>query len=148
MTRRHGRCARGSRSVAIKLHGSLAHADLPVPYAAPDRRVLRHRRPDQRHQLPAYVEQLLVSTFAAGDIVIMDNPRTTKAAVRQLTGPLLPSSCRATTRSQPVERPSKLKTLLRRCPQHRSHMNRRVPTLHCRGMRQLPRHCWLCFRLK
>ena len=44
---------------------------------------MRDRRPHQRRDLPSLVEQFLVPTLAAGDIVIMDNLGSHKgAAVR------------------------------------------------------------------
>ena len=97
----------------------------------------------------AYVEQMLVPTLAAGDIVIMDNLGSHKGQADPPRDPRgrrqAASSCRAYSPDlNPIEQVfAKLKTLLRKAdPQHRAtwKQTRRTPRpLHRPGMRQLPR---------
>jgi transposase len=106
----------------------------------------------------AYVEQFLVPTLAAGDIVIMDNLGSHKGqAVRQLirsAGAKLFFLPRYSPDLNPIEQVfSKAQNTAAqgRRPQHRSPLetDRRTPRpLHAAGMRQLLHQCWLCFRLK
>jgi transposase len=74
MTRRHGRCARGSRLIAKVPHGrwrtltflaALRCDRIAAPCVIDG--------PINGTSFRAYVEQFLVPTLAAGDIVIMDN---------------------------------------------------------------------------
>ena len=51
MTRRHGRSPRGTRLIAKLPHGRWRTLTF-LAALRPDRRPLRHRRADQRHQLP------------------------------------------------------------------------------------------------
>ena len=99
----------------------------------------------------AYVEQLLMPTLSAGDIVIIDNLGSDKVQpVRQLihaAGVQL-FFCRAirptSIRSNRVF--SKLKTRLRKVDP-RMAADRRAPlALHARGMRRLPHQRRLCAR--
>jgi transposase len=102
----------------------------------------------------AYVEQFLVPTFSAGDIVIMDNLGSHKSqAVRQLirrAGAKLFFLPRYSPDLNPIEQVfAKLKTLLRKSVHHRGlARHRQTPrSLQTRGMRQLPRQRRLCFNL-
>ena len=120
MTRRHGRCARGQRLVAKVPHGHwrtltfLAalrcdRIDAPCVFDGPINGT----------SFRAYVEQFLVPTLAAGDIVIMDNLGSHKGqAVRQLiraAGAKLFFLPRYSPDLNPIEQAfSKLKTLLRK----------------------------------
>ena len=81
MTRRYGRCARGPRLRASVPHGhwkpttlvaGLRTAGISAPY------VFEGAINGQRFR--AYVEQMLVSTLAPGDIVLLDNLRSHKVA--------------------------------------------------------------------
>lgn len=74
MTRTHGRCARGKRLVAKVPHGhwrtltflaALRYDRIEAPCVVDG--------PINGRSFLAYVEQLLVPTLSAGDIVIMDN---------------------------------------------------------------------------
>src|SRR5262249_41717126 len=120
MTRRHGRCARGTRLVAKVPHGrwrtltSLAalRCDRIAAPCVID-------GPINGTSFRAYVEQFLVPTLGAGDIVIMDNLGSHKGhAVRQLiraAGAKLFFLPRYSPDLNPIEQVfSKLKTLLRK----------------------------------
>lgn len=86
MTRRHGRCARGTRLVAKVPHGrwrtltflaALRCDRITAPCVIDG--------PINGASFRAYIEQFLVPTLSAGDIVIMDNLGSHKGkAVRQL----------------------------------------------------------------
>ena len=120
MTRRHGRCARGNPLVAKVPHGRwrtltfLAalrcdRIDAPCVIDGPINSI----------SFRAYVEQFLVPTLCAGDIVIMDNLGSHKGqAVRQLiraAGAKLFFLPRYSPDLNPIEQVfSKLKTLLRK----------------------------------
>jgi transposase len=95
MTRIHGRSARGTRLVAKVPHGRWR----TLTFLA----ALRHDRIDAPCVLDgpinglsflAYVEQILVPTLSAGDVVIMDNlgshkRRTIRQAIRAVGAKLL-----------------------------------------------------------
>jgi len=120
MTRRHGRCARGSRLVTKVPHGrwrtltflaALRCDRIAAPCVIDG--------PINGTSFRAYVEQFLVPTLAAGDIVIMDNLGSHKGqAVRQLirsAGAKLFFPPRYSPDLNPIEQVfSKLKTLLRK----------------------------------
>jgi transposase len=120
MTRRHGRCARGTRLVAKVPHGKWR----TLTFLA----ALRCDRitapcvidgPINGASFRAYVEQFLVPTLAAGDVVVMDNLGSHKgAAVRRLirsAGAKLFFLPRYSPDLNPIEQVfSKLKTLLRK----------------------------------
>jgi transposase len=120
MTRRHGRCARGSRLVTKVPHGrwrtltflaALRCDRIAAPCVIDG--------PINGTSFRAYVEQFLVPTLAAGDIVIMDNLGSHKGqAVRQLirsAGAKLFFLPRYSPDLNPIEQVfSKLKTLLRK----------------------------------
>jgi transposase len=120
MTRRHGRCARGRRLVAKVPHGrwrtltflaALRCDRIAAPCVIDG--------PINGASFRAYVEQFLVPTLAAGDIVIMDNLGSHKGqAVRQLiraAGAKLFFLPRYSPDLNPIEQVfSKLKTLLRK----------------------------------
>ncbi len=120
MTRTHGRCARGERLLASVPH---AHWKTMTFVAA-----LRHDRIDAPLVLDqpmngewflAYVEQSLVPTLNAGDVVIMDNLGSHKGpAVRQAirkAGAHLIFLPPYSPDLNPIEQVfSKLKTLLRK----------------------------------
>jgi len=118
MTRRHGRCARGTRLIAKVPHGKWR----TLTFLA----ALRCDRitapcvidgPINGASFRAYVEQFLVPTLAAGDVVVMDNLGSHKgAAVRRLirsVGAKLFFLPRYSPDLNPIEQVfSKLKTLL------------------------------------
>jgi transposase len=120
MTRRHGRCARGNRLVAKVPHGrwrtltflaALRCDRITAPCVIDG--------PINGISFRAYVEQFLVPTLSAGDIVIMDNLGSHKGqAVRQLiraAGAKLFFLPRYSPDLNPIEQVfSKLKTLLRK----------------------------------
>jgi transposase len=120
MTRRHGRCARGTRLIAKVPHGKWR----TLTFLA----ALRCDRitapcvidgPINRQSFHAYIEQFLLPTLAAGDIVVMDNLGSHKgAAVRRLirsAGAKLFFLPRYSPDLNPIEQVfSKLKTLLRK----------------------------------
>ncbi len=120
MTRRHGRCARGSRLVAKVPHGrwrtltflaALRCDRIAAPCVIDG--------PINGTSFRAYVEQFLLPTLDAGDIVIMDNLGSHKGrAVRQLiraAGAKLFFLPRYSPDLNPIEQVfSKLKTLLRK----------------------------------
>jgi len=120
MTRRHGRCARGSRLVAKVPHGrwrtltflaALRCDRIAAPCVIDG--------PINGTSFRAYVEQFLVPTLAVGDVVIMDNLGSHKGqAVRQLiraAGAKLFFLPRYSPDLNPIEQVfSKLKTLLRK----------------------------------
>jgi len=120
MTRRHGRCARGSRLVAKVPHGrwrtltflaALRCDRIAAPCVIDG--------PINGISFRAYVEQFLVPTLGTGDIVIMDNLGSHKGhAVRQLiraAGAKLFFLPRYSPDLNPIEQVfSKLKTLLRK----------------------------------
>jgi transposase len=120
MTRRHGRCARGSRLIAKVPHGrwrtltflaALRCDRITAPCVIDG--------PINGTSFRAYVEQFLVPTLSAGDIVIMDNLGSHKGlAVRQLiraAGAKLFFLPRYSPDLNPIEQVfSKLKTLLRK----------------------------------
>src|SRR5204862_2277185 len=86
MTRRHGRCPRGARLVAKVPHGrwhtltflaALRWDRIAAPCVIDG--------PINGTSFRAYIEQFLVPTLSAGDIVILDNLGSHKShAVRQL----------------------------------------------------------------
>jgi transposase len=120
MTRRHGRCARGARLVAKVPHGrwrtltflaALRCDRIAAPCVIDG--------PINGLSFRAYVEQFLVPTLTAGDIVIMDNLGSHKGqAIRQLiraAGAKLFFLPRYSPDLNPIEQVfSKLKTLLRK----------------------------------
>jgi transposase len=120
MTRRHGRCARGSRLVAKVPHGrwrtltflaALRCDRIAAPCVIDG--------PINGTSFRAYVEQFLLPTLGAGDVVIMDNLGSHKGkAVRQLirsAGAKLFFLPRYSPDLNPIEQVfSKLKTLLRK----------------------------------
>jgi len=120
MTRRHGRCARGARLVAKVPHGrwrtltflaALRCDRIAAPCVIDG--------PINGISFRAYVEQFLVPTLTAGDIVIMDNLGSHKGqAVRRLiraAGAKLFFLPRYSPDLNPIEQVfSKLKTLLRK----------------------------------
>jgi transposase len=120
MTRRHGRSARGTRLVAKVPHGKWR----TLTFLA----ALRCDRitapcvidgPINGQSFRAYVEQFLVPTLRAGDVVVMDNLGSHKgAAVRRLirgAGAKLFFLPRYSPDLNPIEQLfSKLKTLLRK----------------------------------
>jgi transposase len=120
MTRRHGRCARGSRLVAKVPHrrwrtltflAALRCDRIAAPCVIDG--------PINGTSFRAYVEQFLLPTLAAGDIVIMDNLGSHKGrAVRQLiraAGAKLFFLPRYSPDLNPIEQVfAKLKTLLRK----------------------------------
>jgi transposase len=120
MTRRHGHCRRGARLVAKVPHGrwrtltflaALRCDRIAAPCVIDG--------PINGVSFRAYVEQFLVPTLAAGDIVIMDNLGSHKGhAVRQLiraAGAKLFFLPKYSPDLNPIEQVfSKLKTLLRR----------------------------------
>ena len=120
MTRRHGRCRRGARLVAKVPHGRWRTLTFLAALrcdriAAPC--VLDG--PINAVSFRAYVEQFLVPSLSAGDIVIMDNLGSHKGrAVRQLiraAGAKLFFLPKYSPDLNPIEQVfSKLKTLLRR----------------------------------
>jgi transposase len=85
MTPRYGRCEKGKRLIA---HAPFGHWKTTTFVAA-----LRHDRltapcvfdgPINGEKFRAYVEQILVPTLAAGDLVVMDNLASHKVAgIRQ-----------------------------------------------------------------
>jgi transposase len=120
MTRRHGRCARGSRLVTKVPHGRWRTLTFLAALRC-DRIAARCviDGPINGTSFRAYVEQFLVPTLAAGDIVIMDNLGSHKGqAVRQLirsAGAKLFFLPRYSPDLNPIEQVfSKLKTLLRK----------------------------------
>jgi transposase len=120
MTRRHGRCPRGARLVAKVPHGrwrtltflaALRCDRIAAPCVIDG--------PINGTSFRAYVEQFLVPTLTAGDIVIMDNLGSHKGhAVRQLiraAGAKLFFLPRYSPDLNPIEQVfAKLKTLLRK----------------------------------
>jgi transposase len=120
MTRRHGRCVRGTRLIAKVPHGrwrtltflaALRCDRIAAPCVIDG--------PINGTSFRAYVEQFLVPTLSAGDIVIMDNLGSHKGhAVRQLiraAGAKLFFLPRYSPDLNPIEQVfSKLKTLLRK----------------------------------
>src|SRR6476619_5223375 len=120
MTRRHGRCARGTRLITRVPHGRWR---TPTFLAA-----LRCDRivapcvvdgPINGASFRAYVEQFLVPTLRRGDVVIMDNRGSHKGkAVRRLiraAGAKLFFLPRYSPDLNPIEQVfAKLKTLLRK----------------------------------
>jgi len=165
MTRYHGRCARGARLVAKVPYGRWR----TLTFLA----ALRCDRidapciidgPINGLSFRAYVEQFLVPTLTAGDIVIMDNlgshnnlgshkretiRRLIRAAGRQA---VLPAAL--LTRPQPDRaglRQAQDPAAQSRRANERGHLEtdrRPARPLHTAGMRQLPRQRWLCFGLK
>ena len=120
MTRRHGRCRRGARLVAKVPHGRWRTLTFLAALrcdriAAPC--VLDG--PINGTSFRAYVEQFLLPSLSAGDIVIMDNLGSHKGqAIRQLirgAGAKLFFLPKYSPDLNPIEQVfSKLKTLLRR----------------------------------
>ncbi|MGH7736174.1 MAG: IS630 family transposase, partial [Gemmatimonadales bacterium] len=120
MTRRHGRCVRGTRLVAKVPHGrwhtltflaALRCDRITAPCVLDG--------PINGVSFRAYVEQFLVPSLSAGDIVIMDNLGSHKGrAVRQLiraAGAKLFFLPKYSPDLNPIEQVfSKLKTLLRK----------------------------------
>jgi transposase len=120
MTRRHGRCARGTRLVAKVPHGrwrtltflaALRCDRIAAPCVIDG--------PINGVSFRAYVEQFLLPTLSPGDIVVMDNLGSHKShAVRHLirsAGAKLFFLPRYSPDLNPIEQVfAKLKTLLRR----------------------------------
>ena len=120
MTRRRGRCARGTRLIAKVPHGrwrtltflaALRCDRIAAPCVIDG--------PINGVSFRAYVEQFLLPTLSAGDIVIMDNLGSHKSqAVRQLirtAGAKLFFLPRYSPDLNPIEQVfAKLKTLLRK----------------------------------
>jgi transposase len=120
MTRRHGRCRRGARLIAKVPHGrwrtltflaALRCDRITAPCVIDG--------PINGTSFRAYVEQFLLPTLRAGDIVIMDNLGSHKGhAVRQLirsAGAKLFFLPRYSPDLNPIEQVfAKLKTLLRK----------------------------------
>ena len=120
MTRRHGRCSRGRRLVAKVPHrrwrtltflAALRCDRIEAPCVIDG--------PINGTSFRAYVEQFLLPTLGAGDIVIMDNLGSHKSqAVRELiraAGAKLFFLPRYSPDLNPIEQVfSKLKTLLRK----------------------------------
>jgi len=120
MTRRHGRCVRGARLVAKVPHGrwrtltflaALRCDRITAPCVLDG--------PINGVSFGAYVEQFLVPSLSAGDIVIMDNLGSHKGrAVRQMiraAGAKLFFLPKYSPDLNPIEQVfSKLKTLLRK----------------------------------
>jgi len=120
MTRRHGRCARGTRLIAKVPHGKwrtltfLAalrcdRIEAPLVLDGPINGV----------SFRAYIEQFLAPTLSPGDVVIMDNLGSHKGqAIRQsirAAGAKLFFLPRYSPDLNPIEQVfSKLKTLLRK----------------------------------
>ena len=120
MTRRHGRCARGTRLLAKVPHGrwrtltflAALRCDCIVAPCVID-------GPINGASFRAYVEQFLVPTLSPGDIVIMDNLGSHKGStVRRLiraVGAKLFFLPRYSPDLNPIEQVfAKLKTLLRK----------------------------------
>jgi transposase len=113
MTRRHGRCPRGARLVAKVPHGrwrtltflaALRCDRIAAPCVIDG--------PINGTSFRAYVEQFLVPTLAAGDIVIMDNLGSHKGRTAGAKLFFLP---RYSPDLNPIEQVfAKLKTLLRK----------------------------------
>ena len=120
MTRRHGRCTRGTRLVAKVPQGRWR----TLTFVA----ALRHDRitapcvidgPINGTSFRAYIEQFLVPTLSPGDVVIMDNlgshkSKTVRRLIRSVDAKLffLP---RYSPDLNPIEQVfAKLKTLLRK----------------------------------
>ena len=120
MTRRHGRCSRGTRLVAKVPHGrwrtltfiaALRCDRIAAPCVIDG--------PINGQSFRAYVEQLLVPTLAPGDVVIMDNLGSHKGkAVRRVlraAGAKLFFLPKYSPDLNPIEQVfAKLKTLLRK----------------------------------
>ena len=157
MTRRHGRCRRGARLVAKVPQGrwrtltflaALRHDRITAPCVIDG--------PINGRSFRAYLEQFLVPTLSAGDVVIMDNLGSHKGkAVRRLirsAGAKLFFLPRYSPDLNPIEQVfAKLETLLRKTDPRTIEAtwgHRRPPRpLHPLGMRQLPGQCRLCFGL-
>ena len=136
MTRRHGRAPRGSRLIAKLPHGrwrtltflaALRCDRIAAPCVIDG--------PINGTSFRAYVEQFLVPTLSAGDIVIMDNLGSHKGqAVRKLirsAGAKLFFLPRYSPDLNPIEQVfAKLKTLLRKTdPRTTEHTWRGIGTL-------------------
>jgi len=120
MTRRHGRCSRGARLIAKVPHGrwrtltflaALRYDRITAPCVIDG--------PINGPSFRAYLEQFLVPTLSAGDVVIMDNLGSHKGkAVRRLirsVGAKLFFLPRYSPDLNPIEQVfAKLKTLLRK----------------------------------
>jgi transposase len=120
MTRRHGRCARGARLVAKMPHGrwrtltflaALRHDRIEAPCVIDG--------PINGLSFLAYVDQVLLPTLSAGDIVVMDNLGSHKRqAIRRLirtAGAKLFFLPPYSPDLNPIEQAfAKLKTLLRK----------------------------------
>ena len=120
MTRRHGRCSRGARLIAKVPHGrwrtltflaALRYDRITAPCVIDG--------PINGPSFRAYLEQFLVPTLSAGDVVIMDNLGSHKGtAVRRLirsAGAKLFFLPRYSPDLNPIEQVfAKLKTLLRK----------------------------------
>ena len=120
MSRRHGRCSRGTRLVAKVPHGrwrtltflaALRHDRITAPCVIDG--------PINGTSFRAYVEQFLVPSLSPGDIVVMDNLGSHKAkAVRRLVrsaGAKLFFLPRYSPDLNPIEQVfAKLKNLLRK----------------------------------
>lgn len=120
MTRTHGRCARGRRLVAKVPHGrrktltfvaALRHDGITAPCVIDG--------PIGTESFLAWVEQFLVPTLRAGEIVVMDNLSSHKApAIRRAirsAGAKLIYLPRYSPDLNPIEQAfAKVKTLLRK----------------------------------
>ena len=120
MTRRHGRCSRGTRLIAKVPQGrwrtltflaALRHDRITAPCVIDG--------PINGTSFRAYIEQFLVPTLSPGDVVVMDNLGSHKSqAVRRLiraAGAKLFFLPRYSPDLNPIEQVfSKLKTLLRK----------------------------------
>src|SRR5262249_10761450 len=146
MTRRHGRSPRGTRLIAKLPHGrwrtltflaALRCDRIAAPCVIDG--------PINGASFRAYVEQFLVPTLSAGDIVIMDNLGSHKGQA------VLPAALLA--RSQPDRAglcQAQDPIAQNRSAHHRGHLarHRHAPRpLQTRGMRQLPPQRRLCFSL-
>ena len=159
MTRRHGRCARGTRLVAkvpqarwrtLTFLAALRCDRITAPCVIDG--------PINGTSFRAYVEQFLVPTLNRGDVVIMDNLGSHKGqAVRRLiraAGAKLFFLPRYSPDLNPIEQVfSKLKTLLRKADPRTTDRYLAPDRLiarpfHRRGMRKLPRQRRLRFNLK
>jgi transposase len=120
MTRRHGRCSRGTRLIAKVPQGrwrtltflaALRHDRITAPCVIDG--------PINGTSFRAYIEQFLVPTLSPGDVVVMDNLGSHKSqAVRRLiraAGAKLFFLPRYSPDLNPIEQVfAKLKTLLRK----------------------------------
>jgi hypothetical protein len=154
MTRRHGRAPRRTRLIAKLPHSrwrtltflaALRCDRIAAPCVIDG--------PINGTSFRAYLEQFLVPTLSAGDIVIMDNLGSHKGqAVRKLIRQAVLSAA-LLARSQP-DRAGRCQAqdpaAQNRSAHHRGHLARHRHTprsLQTRGMRQLPHQRRLCLSL-